>query len=103
MTIGISKEQLEEALRLLMADFGNHPNDPGVKTCLEGLLLNCEELNPWLPIEQAPKDRLVLIYRKSVLVDCAQLDGYSNTWKDRGGIRIMGEITHYQELPEPPK
>lgn len=88
MTIGISKERLEElsskASRLEDKDF------------LETLIFQCTELNHWLPIdENTPKDRPILLYSPGMENGCKQFVGNieSAWWKP----------THYQELPGDPE
>ena len=54
-----------------------------------------EELNPWLPIAHAPKDRPVLLYGAHVPI-CKMFVGYAaDNW--------LWKPTHYQELPEDPE
>lgn len=60
------------------------------------LLEECQELNPWQPIESAPKDRHVLLHISVGPINCRNFVGNaydSWPWKP----------THWMELPEPPK
>lgn len=92
MTIGISKERLEElsskASRLEDKDF------------LETLIFQCTELNPWLPIEQAPDDRQILLFYEGIKTVGKWGQKYKY-WLDETGFMV--EPTHYQELPGDPQ
>lgn len=59
------------------------------------LLDECEEINPWLPIdENTPKDRELWLYWKSTgHIEC----GFYNHMCGQGSYP-----THYQELPDDP-
>lgn len=71
------------------------------------LLEECHELDPWLPIESAPKDKIIWLYTR----DLGQIAGYwSNNpqraphisnWQDRRGVIL--HPTHYKELLKDPK
>lgn len=94
MTIGISKERLEELL---------HEGLPGVidfkSQCLGVIAIllrdECTDLNPWLPIESAPKGRPVLLYGGHV--PCCQM------FVGHADANWSWQPTHWMELPEPPK
>ncbi len=59
------------------------------------LIHECTELNPWKPIESAPKDRPVLLYGGHVPC-CQMFVGDANAaWS--------WQPTHWCELPEDPK
>lgn len=88
MTIGISKERLEEILQSNQCTFE--------REILDEIIKECTELNPWLPIEQAPKDRQVLLYVDKGPESYRQWVGYAdNNWP--------WLPTHWQELPGEPE
>lgn len=63
----------------------------------------CAELNPWQPIESAPKDREILVFAPSYdgLRSLRQISKYH---PDAGYcIDELRHPTHWQELPEDPK
>ena len=86
MTIGISKERLIE----LRNAGGLHG-----RTIFTLIDCECTELNPWQPIEIAPKDRPVLLYGGHV--PCCQM------FVGHADANWSWQPTHWQELPEPPK
>ena len=55
MTIGISKEDLQKELDYCAGY-------PEAQVIIQALIRQCSELDPWLPIESAPKDRPVIIF-----------------------------------------
>lgn len=58
-----------------------------------------EELNPWLPIADAPKDRELLLG-----LDCRQEDEKFYKWVGKRDDTLdYSHATHYQELPKDPK
>lgn len=89
MTIGISKERLEDLEDFISAHSTNW--------LYQEILVECTELNPWLPIDEStPKDRQVLLYVDKGPESCRQWVGYAdNNWP--------WLPTHYQELPEDPE
>lgn len=102
MTIGISRERLEELLKLsyfrVAEDREQH--------LLEVLINDCKELNPWLSISETPKggDGFLAINsgrdRIEWLMDTGEAKFYnrnSNNWTSKS------EWTHCRELPEDPK
>jgi hypothetical protein len=90
MTIGISKDDL------LKIDPWQYDNQQDV---LDAILDQCTELNPWLPIEQAPKHRRTLLYFPSCFnEEPLVIEGYSASTTINGV-----KPTHYQELPADPE
>jgi len=98
MTIGISKEKLENLI--YTDDYCNALIN--ANEALEA----CTELNPWLPIEQAPKNRKVLLKFPmqdggyEYAVDFAFEPPTLRDWNMKGMPAI--KPTHYQELPGDP-
>lgn len=66
---------------------------------LQALLIECTELNPWKPIDNAPKDRRILIFDEVHGVIIGQW--FDGNWVS--SMVMMHNVTHYQELPQPPK
>lgn len=103
MTIGISKEELVR-LKDTMTD-GNS------KLFMHALIVKCKELDPWMPIENAPKDRLLLLFVKHTgYIGVGQNPTYTiegrynknyECWDDYDYNII--KPTHWKELPEDPK
>lgn len=65
----------------------------------------CTELNPWKPIETAPKDRRILLFDSKANLPFVGFWFFGNgsgNWN-----YLIPEYdscpTHWQELPEPPK
>jgi len=79
-------------------------NDPGLALSASWLLDECDEINPWKPIYDAPKDRAVLLLSENGA--CAIEGSFVDL---DGGFWIQhltyDEIfqTYFCELPEPPK
>ena len=83
MTIGISKERLEEILQSNQCTFE--------REILDEIIKECTELNPWLPInENTPRDRELLLWHEPSEQPIIAYSNYPN-------------CTKWQELPEPPK
>jgi len=96
VTIGISKKRLREWKRI-----SKQKGLSGVKSdeLLDNLIAECEELNPWLPIENAPKDKELLLSssgQRFVGEWCEQ----HGRWEDNCGCGIYPD--KYKELPEDP-
>lgn len=90
---GITEERLREILKSAMTD---HKQD-----ILEYLIkYECKELNPWQPIETAPRDRRILLFNHVTIY----IGGWyvSEYIKDGIWINELGDTTHpthWQELP----
>jgi len=57
MTEGISKERLEKHFNRFFDD-----DDYNFEQCAKSILAECEDLDPWLPVnEDTPKDRDLLV------------------------------------------
>lgn len=61
----------------------------------------CAELNPWQPIESAPKDRVILVYYPGVYKKLGYFNSVTGDWNI--GYETCAAPTHWQELPEDPK
>ena len=88
---GISEERLEQ-----LKDESLYP---GV---IESIIEECTELNPWLPIENAPKDRPIKIYDTGSGQVCVSWNEFYKCFTDPHGHQYLSS-THYQELPDEPK
>lgn len=87
MTIGISKERLEEILQSNQCTFE--------REILDEIIKECTELNPWLPIdENTPKDRELWLYWEST--------GHMEKSYYNHMCGADCYATHYQELPGDP-
>lgn len=95
MTIGISKEEL------LNFDPWAYDNQQDL---LNAILGKCTELNPWLPIADAPngKEFIFKYEGTSKKKFIGTFDSYAGNFKDQYGF-VMQKPTHYQELPDDPK
>ncbi len=100
MTRGISEKKLKEIMDLCTNDIGSN--------IVAVIISQCEELNPWLPIEQAPKGApgfLALSKKRDSIAwlinDQAHDDRFYN--QNTGNYTDKSHWTHYQELPEDPK
>ena len=95
--IGISKKRLREIVENYC--------DQRIEAEIEWLIeYECEELNPWLPIdENTPKDReLLLLYSdKTKVVGVWHKDKGFDMYDDWLCKTITA--THYQELPDDPE
>ena len=92
MTIGISKEDL--IARLGEVD----RSDVRLLTLLTIMISECKELNPWLPIESAPKDRTVWLSNgKNMCLAIWFLDRWREiVWMNTDNTDC--NFTHWQEL-----
>lgn len=94
MTIGISKERLVE--------LKDNLSDNQSKLFMQLLIAECKELNPWLPIESAPKDRRILLkyVNLKVVGEWKQLN-YDVGYFVRDRLQYeppLNQPTHYQEI-----
>lgn len=89
---GISEERLTQ---LLGEAYGEYE-----ELFICNLLNNeCKELQPWQPIESAPKYRKILLYFPQVYGwDITNWDHKRNCWENYG----FYTPTHWLELPESP-
>jgi hypothetical protein len=72
----------------------------GCEDTLNKLLRECQEINPWQPIETAPKDRKVLLFYPPTPRDEPKtIIGYAD-WHNG---YVSCNPTHYQELPKGPE
>ena len=97
---GIPEERLRELIE------NDDYYDSGIeKSVIYGLIANeCQELNPWLPIdENTPMNRYLLCVNSVGRKDVLRLDGHSNTWRTQDGLAAHYLPTHYQELPDDPE
>lgn len=67
------------------------------------LINECEELNPWQPIETAPKDRSILLFSPDTIRKIVVGHYDSVSLKFKGYAEQYDNPTHWQELPENPK
>lgn len=96
MTIGISKDTLIKAL-------ADHECNRELIEVLRVLINHCEELDPWLPIENAPKDRPILLFFRGY-VNFKVISEYNPQTKQFAYSAFTESVpTNYQELPEDPK
>lgn len=99
MTIGISKEDLKDLLEINLRNYDE--DDPTILT-LRWIMSKCEELDTWLPIDEAPKDKSILLLLDSGMA----VTGYWSThhWVtdifDEFDCGNRVTATHYKLLPE---
>lgn len=96
MTEGISKETV---IRLMQ-----DPNcDSSDYAIYDYLLTFCTELDPWLPIKDAHKDKDILVYAPAYQ-DLRPLKQVCR-WHESAGFCIdeLRAPTHYKLLPDDPK
>lgn len=91
----------EERLNAILQQPSTRRNDE-LRLFLLYLINNeCTELNPWQPIETAPKDRSVNIYDKGYGQQKVQWNEFYKCFTDFHGHKYLNP-THWQELPEDP-
>lgn len=88
---GITEERLIAALEMSC--------EPFRMDVLNWLIDECKELNPWQPIETAPKDRRILLFASVPVI--GWYDDRNNVWRSTDSKKLYA--THWQELPEDPK
>lgn len=91
---GISKEEIN-----LIIDFFNNSNLTKQELTYQ-LYSRCKELDPWLPIENAPKDRELWLYCEQSGQFAGRYHAGTKEWSLRSGWTCYP--THYKELPEDP-
>lgn len=98
---GISEKDLREKFRNL---YWSTDDD---RQLLTALLTECKELNPWLPIENAPKECPLWLFNGVKVI--GQWDDCLCEWSVLplfwGGQTFdkSKPFTHYQKLPDDPK
>jgi len=97
MTEGISKEYLEG--KLLQA---KKYNDVHLIDLLKYLISQCTELDPWMTIKDAPKDRMILIWDDNYGQCTANWNEFYLCHTDIHGHKYH-TVTKYKLLPEDPK
>jgi len=97
---GISKEMLPRLMDKI-SDLCDNEDNIDYYIIEKLLISECTELNPWLPIEQAPKDREIVVYAPPY--DSLQSLVMKAKWHPDAGFCIdeLRTPTHYQELPPP--
>jgi len=95
MTIGISKKRLEEILQSNQCTFE--------REILDEIIKECTELNPWLPIEQAPKDRRIRLYYPASKNREYERLVIERQYTDYFKLHSERLPTHWQELPGDPE
>ena len=92
--IGITKKEL--------IDFDPWQYD-NQQDLLNAILEECRELDPWLPIEDAPKDRYVRVFAPAYQ-DLPALQQVCK-WHESAGFCIdeLRTPTHYKELDDKPE
>lgn len=92
---GISEERLRQ--------FRNDFADRSDKRLMEYVIREgCQELNQWMPIESAPKDREIIVAGKDVDIHFAIWHERSKCFIARQGFRFT-VATHWMELPTAPE
>ena len=96
MTIGISKERLIELSKLYAYIHAHVLLDIAENACVE--------LNPWMPIESAPKEGTSLVYmpEEKMKIQVAKYHPNANVISASFAFDLT-KPTHWQELPENPK
>lgn len=100
MAEGISKKRLLLVKESFKNDssYNQHDKDTLINL-LDALISYSEELNQWLPIENAPKDRKLLLHAGEPVI--GWFDNIKNVWRSTDSKKLYP--THYQELPDDPK
>lgn len=91
---GISEKELKDR-----QDVARRIKDYVRSTLIDELISECKELNPWLPIENAPKDRRLLLHVGEPVI--GWFNNIKNVWRSTDSNKLYP--THYQELPDDPK
>lgn len=96
MTIGVSKERLEKIYNMYRKDLQ-------FEAILGNLIRECRELNPWKPIEQAPKDRRIRLYYPASKNGEYERLVIERQYTDYFKLHSERLPTHWQELPGDPE
>lgn len=97
MTIGISKDSLEK--KLISAEKLKEWNSVAL---LNMIITQCKELDPWLPVENAPAEQFLLVLLDNGDIHKAKKCMPFCTWLTPSFFEI-DRPTHYKKLPEDPK
>jgi len=95
---GISEKELKDK-----QDVARRIKDYVRSTLIDELISECQELKPWIPIdENTPKDRPLLLFVKypEYIIEGSYDEDYEE-WHDIY-FNVINKPTHYQELPETP-
>jgi hypothetical protein len=106
----------EKRLKILLNRAIETSDGGSVRAYIYLLERECKELNPWMPIETAPKDRNILVFNPMTGIYTSKfIDGnwpYFG-WNELTGFKIDKDDpaasvhyphpTHWQELPPKPK
>ena len=97
--IGISKERL---VQIANETHDSDDTNMAVLSLLDMLINECRELDPWLPFEDAPKDRYVRVFAPAYQ-DLPSLQQVCK-WHESAGFCIdeLRTPTHYKELDDEP-
>lgn len=107
MTEGISKENLEKKLieyHRLHCKQPDQAHSNGMIDMIELLIDDCKELDPWLPIADAPKDQEIIGLVMYGGEKCKKIIRYGHIlkcWVDDLGDPV--DAIQYKLLPEDPK
>ena len=101
--IGISKEFLESLLSNSNEKYKmSAPYVNAQRKVIQALINECREQDPWLPIEDAPKDRYIRVFAPAY--DGLPALQQVCRWHESAGFCIdkLRTPTHYKELDDEP-